>query len=100
TSGSALPSFPTRRSSDLAFHRDVGAGAHRDADLRLRQGRRVVDAVAGHRDKPALPLQPLDGVRLLIRQDLRDHLVDAEADAIKRSEEHRLNSSHSQISYA
>ena len=33
-----------------ALDRDVGAGAHRDADLRLRQRRRVVDAVAGHRD--------------------------------------------------
>ena len=40
-----------------AFHRDVGAGAHRDADLRLRQRRRVVDAVAGHRDDAALVLQ-------------------------------------------
>ena len=33
-----------------ALHRDVGAGAHRDADVGLREGRRVVDAVAGHGD--------------------------------------------------
>ena len=33
-----------------ALHRDVGAGSHRDADVGLRERRRVVDAVAGHRD--------------------------------------------------
>ena len=42
-----------------ALHRDVGAGAHRDADIGLRQRRRVVDAVAGHRDDAALALQAL-----------------------------------------
>ena len=40
-----------------ALHRDVGAGAHRDADVRLRQRRRVVDAVAGHRDDAPCRLQ-------------------------------------------
>ena len=40
-----------------ALHRDVGAGAHRDADVGLRQRRRVVDAVARHRDELALALQ-------------------------------------------
>ena len=43
-----------------AFHRDVGAGAHRDADVGLRQRGRVVDAVAGHRDDAAFRLQSLD----------------------------------------
>ena len=33
-----------------ALDRDVGAGAHRDADRRLGERRRVVDAVARHRD--------------------------------------------------
>ena len=33
-----------------ALHRDVGAGAHRDADVGLRERRRVVDPVARHRD--------------------------------------------------
>ena len=37
-----------------ALHRHVGAGAHRDADVGLRQRRRVVDAVAGHGDALAL----------------------------------------------
>ena len=47
-------------------------------DLRLRQRRRVVDAVARHRDEPALGLEALDRVRFLIRQHLRHDVVDAE----------------------
>ena len=38
-----------------ALDRDVGARAHGDADVRGGQRRRVVDAVAGHRDDAALP---------------------------------------------
>ena len=34
---------------------DVGAGADRDAQVGLRQGRGVVDAVADHRDDGATP---------------------------------------------
>ena len=37
-----------------AFHGDVGAGAHGDADIGGGQRRRVVDAVAGHGDDAAL----------------------------------------------
>jgi hypothetical protein len=40
-----------------ALHRHVGAGAHRDADVRLRERRGVVDAVAGHRDDAPLGLE-------------------------------------------
>jgi hypothetical protein len=36
-----------------AFDRDVGAGAHGDADIGGGKRGRVVDAVAGHRDDPA-----------------------------------------------
>ena len=36
-----------------ALHRDVGARAHGDADVGLRERRRVVDAVAGHRHDAA-----------------------------------------------
>jgi hypothetical protein len=56
----------------------IGAGAHRDADLRLRQGRRVVDAVARHRDEPPLPLQLLHDVDLLFRKYLRLDALDPE----------------------
>ena len=48
-----------------ALHRDVGAGAHRDADMRLGQSRGVVDPVAGHRDDSALGLELLDHLDLL-----------------------------------
>ena len=53
-----------------ALDRDVGAGAHRDADGRLRQRRRVVDAVAGHRHQTAGPLQLRDD-RALVRRAAR-----------------------------
>ena len=36
---------------------DVGAGAHRDAQVGLGQRGGVVDPVADHRDHPALALQ-------------------------------------------
>ena len=61
-----------------ALHRDVRAGAHRDADVGLRQRGRVVDAVAGHRDDAPLRLQRSARRRLLLRQHLRFDLVDAE----------------------
>ena len=56
---------------------DVGARGHGDADIGLRQRRRVVEAVADHRDAAALALQPLDRVDLAVGQHLGDHLVDA-----------------------
>ena len=40
-----------------ALDRDVGAGAHGDADARARERGRVVDAVARHRDAPPLALR-------------------------------------------
>ena len=59
-----------------AFHRDVGAGAHRDADVGPRQRRGVVDAVAGHRDAPALALERRDVRGLLLRQHAGMDVVD------------------------
>ena len=47
--GSPLHQRDVRR-----LHRHVGAGADGDADVRLGQRRRVVDAVADHRDDAAL----------------------------------------------
>ena len=58
------------------FDRHVGAGADRQAEIGLSQGRRVVHAVPHHRDDPALLLQPLDHDGLVGRQHLGDHLVD------------------------
>ena len=47
--------------------RDVGADpAHRDADVGALQRRRIVDAVAGHRDELAARLQRLDDPDLLL----------------------------------
>src|SRR3546814_14098508 len=50
-------------SSDLA---DIGSG----------QGRRIVDAVAGHGNHPAFTLEPGDYGALLVRQDLGLDLID------------------------
>ena len=61
-----------------ALHRDVGAGAHRDADVGLGQRRRVVDAVARHRDDAAFALQPPDDRRFSVGQHLGFDLRDAE----------------------
>ena len=49
-----------------AFDRDIGAGAHGDADIGLRQRGRVVHAVARHGDLAALLLQFLDDPRLVL----------------------------------
>ena len=61
-----------------ALHGDVGAGAHGDADIGLRQRRGVVDAVAGHGHDAPFRLQPLDHLALLLRQHFGLDLVDAE----------------------
>ena len=70
---------PLQQRDAGALDRDVGAGAHRDADRRFGQRRRVVDAVAGHRDDASLALQSADDVALL-RPAARPatHVVDAE----------------------
>ena len=52
--------------------RHLGAAAHRDADVRRLDRRRVVDAVAGHRDDVALLLQRLGEQDLVLRRDPAD----------------------------
>ena len=53
--------------------RDVGAApAHRDADVRRLERRRVVHAVAGHRDDLAVRLERLDEPQLLLGHDARE----------------------------
>ena len=66
--------FDKRHAGTL--HRDIGAGAHGDADIGLRQRRRIVDAVAGHGDDTSLGLKALDLLRLLIGKHFRAHLVE------------------------
>ena len=56
----------------------VGPRPHRDAHVGRGQRGRVVDAVARHRDDPALALQPRHGLGLPGRKHARDDLVDAE----------------------
>src|SRR5205809_279364 len=81
----AATRFPSRRSvgpedqDDIGrLDRDVGTGTDRDPDIRLRQSGCVVDAVADHRHLPTLPLEFLDLVGFLLRQDLCEYLLDAE----------------------
>ena len=61
-----------------ALHRHVGARAHGDAHVGLRQRRRVVDAVAGHGHDVPFGLEALDDLRFCVGQDLGLDLVDAE----------------------
>ena len=68
-----------------AFDRDVGAGAHGDADIGGGKRRRVVDAVAGHGDARALRAQLVDQRLLALRQHAGAHLVDAELPATARA---------------
>ena len=57
---------------------DVGAGAHREAEVGLGERGGVVDAVADHRDDPALVLEAPDDVDLVGGEHLGDHVVDAD----------------------
>ncbi len=47
--------------------------AHGDADIGLLEGRRIVDAVAGHRNDTALRLQRLHDAQLVLRTGPREH---------------------------
>ena len=59
--------------------RDVGAGAHREAEVGLGERGGVVDAVADHRHDPALaPAGAATTSTLSAGQHLGDHLVDAD----------------------
>ena len=65
---------------------DLRAGdAHRDADVGLLQGRRVVHAVAGHRDDVALALEDVDEVDLVLRRDAGD-----DADVVDLASDRRV----------
>ena len=65
----------------VGHERDVGGldggvgagGAHRDADIRRGERRRVVDAVADHRHRTELVAHPLDEIDLVGRHQRRTH---------------------------
>ena len=60
------------------LHGDVGAGAHGDADISGRQGRGVVDAVAGHAHDSAAGFELADQAVLVLRRDAGVKAPDAE----------------------
>jgi len=59
-----------------AFDRDVRTGSHRDPDVSLCERRRVVDAVARHRDDATLFLQQFHHVGFAVRQNVSDHMIE------------------------
>ena len=68
-----------RRDGDVRdLARDGSAVADGDADVRRRQRRRVVDAVADHDDRAAGSALGLDEAGLVLRQDLRAVIVHAD----------------------
>ena len=59
------------------FARGLGAGVHGNADIGLRQRRRVVGAVAAHGDELALGLLVADQTQLVLRRRLGEEIVDS-----------------------
>src|SRR5215831_5050135 len=60
--------------------RHVGAAAaHGNADVRRFERRRIVDAVAGHRDDLSPVLQEIDNPKLLVRSNPRKNIYRREA---------------------
>ena len=59
------------------FARRLRAGLHRDADVGLRERRRVIGAVAAHGDQPAAGLLLADVGELVFRRGLGEEVVDA-----------------------
>ncbi len=73
------PAQVAARQDDVgSLHGDVRAGPDGDADVGLREGGRVIDAVADERDASPLRLQGGDGGTLAVRQHPGEHGVDAE----------------------
>ena len=61
-----------------ALHRDIRAGAHRDANIGRGQGRRVIDSIAGHGDDLLSFAQFPDALVLMLRLDPRFDFVNPE----------------------
>ncbi len=64
-----------------ALLRHVRAGPHGDTDIGLSQRRGVVDAVADHGDDTLLRHEGIDAFQLVLRQQFRFDLPDAESSA-------------------
>jgi len=56
--------------------RDIRTGSDRDPKVRLRQRRSVIDAVADECDAMTTALKILHVLRLVLRKDLGEHLID------------------------
>ena len=87
--------------------RRLRAGLHGDADVGLRQRRRVVGAVAAHGDEPALGLLGADVAQLVLGRRLGDEVVDAGfrgdgcgGDRIVAGDHHRLDAHAAQLGEA
>ena len=72
------PQVATRQGHIRRFDGDICAAAYREADIRLRQGRRVIDAIANHCHARAPLLELLYAAGLLARQDLCQGLLYAD----------------------
>ena len=59
------------------FARGLRAGVHRHADIGLRESGRVVRAVAGHGDEPALRLLVADAPQFVLGRGLRHEIIHA-----------------------
>ena len=74
----AMPRRSPLRRYAGAFHRHVGPGAHRDADVGRGERGRVVDAVASHRDDLAATRECFDAGVLVGWRDARLDFIEAE----------------------
>ena len=61
------------------FDRHIRAGAHSDANIGRRQRWSIIDAVACHRDDPALFLEYPYDFRLSLRENFRFRLIQCES---------------------
>ena len=84
--------------------RRLRARLHGDADIGLRQRRRVVGAVAAHGDQPALCLLRADVAQLVLGGRLGDEVVDAGlrgdrggGDGVVAGDHHRLDAHAAQL---
>ena len=77
------------------FHGDVGAHrAHGESDVGLRQGRRIVDAVAGHAGGAKALLQRSDLGQLVFGQQVAMRFVDAGLRGDRPGSRHVVASEH------